>query len=234
MKYLRELYRELTGTEPGVFVNLRAGLYKTLDEALRKRDNPEIALQELDPLEILDLQAKVRDFDPCVFFRYQPATEPQGRILFLDRALSEKDIFPAIRGLPRQYSTHLYTSNPKPEEIAARIRPYILLPEKADVAPATLKARYDGSMTLKNTYGMHARPAAFFAKLVQNFEKERSTYVDITVEHNGNKVSGKSIMGLMTLEASRDSTIKVKITGEGAEELGQRLSALVASKFDED
>ena len=49
-------------------------------------------------------------------------------------------------------------------------------------------------LTLLNKYGMHVRPAGLFAKVASRFD------ADIEVEKDGNAVSGKSIMALMTLE----------------------------------
>ena len=79
-----------------------------------------------------------------------------------------------------------------------------------------------------NQYGMHARPAALFVKTAASFESE------ITVEKGGNKVSGKSIMGMMTLEASKGSILKITVTGPDAQELVDALQTLVDRKFDED
>jgi phosphocarrier protein len=79
-----------------------------------------------------------------------------------------------------------------------------------------------------NKYGLHARPAALFVKSASRFDAE------ITVEKDGNKVSGKSIMGLMTLEASCGSTLKLTAQGADAGEMLDELQALIESKFDED
>jgi phosphocarrier protein HPr len=79
-----------------------------------------------------------------------------------------------------------------------------------------------------NKYGMHARPAALFVKAASRFDAE------VTVEKDGNKVSGKSIMGLMTLEASVGSVLKVTAQGVDAEEMLDELQALIDSKFDEE
>ena len=79
-----------------------------------------------------------------------------------------------------------------------------------------------------NQYGIHARPAALFVKTASRFE------ADVYVEKGGNRVSGKSIMGLMTLEASRGTTLHVTAEGEDAEEALNELQALIESKFDED
>ena len=79
-----------------------------------------------------------------------------------------------------------------------------------------------------NQYGIHARPAALFVKTASRYDS------DIYVEKDGNKVSGKSIMGLMTLEASKGSKITVSAEGPDAEEAIKELRVLIESKFDEE
>jgi phosphocarrier protein HPr len=78
-----------------------------------------------------------------------------------------------------------------------------------------------------NQYGIHARPAAMFVKTASRYEAE------VYVEKDGNRVSGKSIMGLMTLQASHGSRLKVVALGRDAEEVLDELQALIESKFDE-
>ena len=80
--------------------------------------------------------------------------------------------------------------------------------------------------TLLNKYGMHVRPAGLFAKTASKFDAE------IEVEKDGNVVSGKSIMALMTLEAVNGTVLKVTASGEDAVEALDELEALVARKFD--
>lgn len=81
---------------------------------------------------------------------------------------------------------------------------------------------------VRNRYGIHARPAALFVKTASRFD------ADITVEKGDNVVSGKSIMGLMTLEASQGSRLRITVEGEDAQEALAELAALIDSKFDED
>ena len=52
-------------------------------------------------------------------------------------------------------------------------------------------------LTLLNRYGMHVRPAGLFAKVASRYD------ANVEVEKDGNVVSGKSIMALMTLEGLR-------------------------------
>lgn len=81
---------------------------------------------------------------------------------------------------------------------------------------------------ISNQYGIHARPAALFVKTASRFD------ADINVEKDGNVVSGKSIMGLMTLEAGRGSVLRVTADGADGEEALDHLEDLVVNrKFDE-
>jgi phosphocarrier protein len=83
-------------------------------------------------------------------------------------------------------------------------------------------------MKVINQLGLHARPAALFVKAASRFE------CDITVEKDSNKVSGKSIMGLMTLEVGLGSVMRVTADGVDAEAALDELKHLVDSKFFED
>ncbi|HAS81415.1 MAG TPA: HPr family phosphocarrier protein [Verrucomicrobia bacterium] len=82
---------------------------------------------------------------------------------------------------------------------------------------------------ITNQYGIHARPAALFVKAASRFDAE------VSVEKDGMVVSGKSIMGLMTLEAGRGSVLRVTADGADCEEALDHLEDLVVvRKFDED
>ncbi len=81
-------------------------------------------------------------------------------------------------------------------------------------------------LTLQNKYGMHVRPAGLFAKVASRYD------ADVEVEKDGNTVSGKSIMALMTLEATCGTELKVTASGPQAAEVLDELEALVARKFD--
>lgn len=81
---------------------------------------------------------------------------------------------------------------------------------------------------ITNRYGIHARPAALIVKTASRYD------ADITIENGGTKVSGKSIMGLMTLEASQGTRLKLTASGDEATEVLDELQALIESKFDED
>ena len=79
-----------------------------------------------------------------------------------------------------------------------------------------------------NEYGIHARPAALLVKAAGKYACE------IFIEKDGNKVSGKSIMGLMTIEGFPGSILTVSASGSDAEEAMAEIEELFANKFYED
>lgn len=81
-------------------------------------------------------------------------------------------------------------------------------------------------MILQNKYGLHVRPAGLFAKIASRYN------ADVEVEKDGNVVSGKSIMALMTLEAVCGTKLVVTASGPQAQEVLDELEGLVARKFD--
>jgi len=83
-------------------------------------------------------------------------------------------------------------------------------------------------LVVRNKLGIHARPAAMFVKTANRFE------CDVFVEKDGEKVNGKSIMGLMMLAAGPGSKLHVWAEGEDAARAVAELDALLQRKFDED
>ena len=80
-------------------------------------------------------------------------------------------------------------------------------------------------VTLVNKYGMHVRPAGALAKVCKKYESE------ITVENAGNAVSGKSVLGLMTLEAPVGTVLKVTAEGGDADLAVAEIEELVKNHF---
>lgn len=83
-------------------------------------------------------------------------------------------------------------------------------------------------LPILNQYGIHARPAAMFVKTASKYEAE------VTVEKDKIRVSGKSIMGLMTMEASCGTKIKITAEGSDADQAVDELQKLVEHKFFEE
>jgi phosphocarrier protein len=81
---------------------------------------------------------------------------------------------------------------------------------------------------VSNKLGIHARPAAMFVKTANRFS------CDIFVEKDGEKVNGKSIMGLMMLAAGPGSTVTVHANGHDAPQALAEIETLIKRKFDEE
>ena len=81
---------------------------------------------------------------------------------------------------------------------------------------------------VSNKLGIHARPAAMFVKIANRFS------CDIFVEKDGERVNGKSIMGLMMLAAGPGSKVVVHANGSDASVAIAELENLIKRKFDED
>jgi phosphocarrier protein len=83
-------------------------------------------------------------------------------------------------------------------------------------------------LTILNKLGIHARPAAMFVKTANRFA------CDVFVEKDGEKINGKSIMGLMMLAAGPGSKLMLYASGADAQLAIAELEALVKRKFDEE
>jgi phosphocarrier protein len=83
-------------------------------------------------------------------------------------------------------------------------------------------------LVVLNKSGIHARPAAMFVKTASRFGS------DIFVEKDGEKINGKSIMGLMMLAAGPGSKLLLHVKGVDAPQAIVELEALVKRKFDEE
>ena len=81
---------------------------------------------------------------------------------------------------------------------------------------------------VSNKLGIHARPAALFVKTANRFD------CDIFVEKDGEKVNGKSIMGLMMLAAGPGSKLIVHAEGRDASQALSEIETLIKRKFDEE
>jgi phosphocarrier protein len=81
--------------------------------------------------------------------------------------------------------------------------------------------------TIVNSLGMHARPAAQVVRLASTFKAA------IELEHDGQTVNGKSIMGVMTLAAECGAVVRVRADGDDAEAAVAALLELIAKGFGE-
>jgi phosphocarrier protein len=81
---------------------------------------------------------------------------------------------------------------------------------------------------IRNTQGLHARPASAFVKIANRFEAE------VTVRKGGEAVNGKSIMGLMTLAANQGSTLELEVSGADARQAMEELEKFLVTDAEEE
>ena len=82
-------------------------------------------------------------------------------------------------------------------------------------------------VVIKNKQGLHARPAALFVQIANKFDS------DVTVSKGKTKVNGKSIMGIMMLEAGRGSKVTITTKGEDAQQAITELENLLLSDIED-
>ena len=83
-------------------------------------------------------------------------------------------------------------------------------------------------LEIKNTDGLHMRPAMQFVDIANQFDCE------ITVSNGENDMDGKSIMQMSMLAATCGTKLKIRAQGQDASEAINALRKLVEEKhFDE-
>lgn len=98
-----------------------------------------------------------------------------------------------------------------------------------DVLQTPGSAEAETEVTISNSQGLHARPAAQFVRLTARYPK-----VELTVSKEDMCVNGKSIIGIMMLAAGPGSTLKLRASGEGSTSLLEDLKGLIDSRFGEE
>lgn len=78
-----------------------------------------------------------------------------------------------------------------------------------------------------NRAGIHARPAASIVKLANQFDSE------LYLEKDTMKINGKSIMGIITLGATHQSTIVMTCEGPDEQQMADAIQQLFENRFEE-
>ena len=78
---------------------------------------------------------------------------------------------------------------------------------------------------IQNKTGLHARPATVFVQTANRFNSNSF------IEKDGRKVSAKSILGVLSLGAERDSSIIVEVDGSDEESAMKSIEELIGNKF---
>ena len=82
-------------------------------------------------------------------------------------------------------------------------------------------------VTIKNSVGLHARPATFF------IQKANSYKSSIWVEKEDCRVNAKSLLGVLSLGITKGTTITLIADGSDEADAVEGLIALVDSEFSE-
>ena len=84
--------------------------------------------------------------------------------------------------------------------------------------------RISKEIIIKNAQGLHARPAAMLVQIASKYN------ANVTVLKDGERVNGKSIMGILTLGAEQNSKIVLEADGEDAQEVLAELYELLTKE----
>ena len=82
-------------------------------------------------------------------------------------------------------------------------------------------------VTVRNSAGLHTRPAASLVKLAAKFK------CDFLISKDGFEINGKSIIGVMTLAAEQGSVLRLRFTGEDEVAAAAAILELFDRAFDE-
>lgn len=78
-------------------------------------------------------------------------------------------------------------------------------------------------VVVKNSTGLHARPATLLVKKASSFKS------DISIEFNGKKANVKSLIGVLSLAVTKEATIKIIASGSDEEQAVEEIAKLVDS-----
>jgi phosphocarrier protein HPr len=82
-------------------------------------------------------------------------------------------------------------------------------------------------VTIRNKAGLHTRPAASLVKLAGQFKSE------FYIQKDGFQINGKSIIGVMTLAAEKNSNLLLIFDGDDEKEAESAIIDLFERGFDE-
>lgn len=89
----------------------------------------------------------------------------------------------------------------------------------------TKKLKAKGQFTVVNERGLHTRPSTELVKCASQYKAE------VFLHCQDNVVNAKSLLGILTLAASRGTKIHIEAAGEDAEEAVEAIIGLARNKF---
>ncbi|MCG2726580.1 MAG: HPr family phosphocarrier protein [Elusimicrobia bacterium] len=84
------------------------------------------------------------------------------------------------------------------------------------------------NIKVRNSLGIHARPAGMIANTASGFE------CDIKIIKDSLEINAKSIMGIMMLAAGQGSEIALITNGKDEKEASEAINSLFETGFDEE
>ncbi len=85
----------------------------------------------------------------------------------------------------------------------------------------------EGTIEITNRRGLHARAASKFVQLASNFSSSiRLSKGEVTVD-------GKSILGILLLQAAKGTTLTLAVEGGDEEEAYRQLAEIISNRFGE-
>ena len=81
------------------------------------------------------------------------------------------------------------------------------------------------NVTIKNSVGLHARPATAFIQKANTFKSS------IWIEHDDCRVNAKSLLGVLSLGIVKGMTVTIIADGSDEETAVEHLSALIDGEF---
>ena len=88
--------------------------------------------------------------------------------------------------------------------------------------------KIENEITIINRLGLDAVAAAMLVRIASRYRSE------VWVEKEGERINGKSIMGLMMLAAGQGSKLHIRCEGPDADRAMQELEELIKNRFNED
>jgi len=89
-------------------------------------------------------------------------------------------------------------------------------------------------IVISNALGLHARPAMQFVDLANQFRSNITVHKPANNAEPAVDVDGKSVMQMITLEATQGTTLRIEATGDDATIAIEQLAGLVDDKFGEE
>ncbi len=113
----------------------------------------------------------------------------------------------------------------KESHMIAKQKRTICPPSEGNTAAKARPSSIRGFFIVSNDKGLHTRPSTELVKCATSFRAQ------ITLYHQDLVVNAKSLLGILTLAASRGSRIEIEAVGEDATEAVATLIELARNKF---